>query len=931
MKLLNQKWISIITVLAILGTMLCGIGIASAEDAAPVAENPQLTIITELEEGFLTYLGIIRSPFPAEREDYLLKETNRGGLAQMASRIAGISPYTGTDVYFTDVPADHRNYVEINALAIAGILTGDGNGKFRPDDPVTPEEMATVCGKILGYDIIGEHDSYMALANRIGLFDGVELSGNIKIGQFYRIFLNTLDTEVMEQVAFGDKDKYAVQDGLTALECFHGLVKQRGIVEGTNGTKVSDVDISIGKNQLLIGGRVFVYEDTTDLLGREVVFYSRRDKMTGGTKQEIEFLYEDKERNNYISINGKDVEGMEDNYFVYYTGSKEKKVQLTTSPDVVLNGIAYPEYTPADFRPGCGVVTLLDNNDDQIYDIIFIEEYLFMMVDSIDVENGIIYGMHPSISVGSQEQDEVYEVFMEAGIVGELGYLAPGDVIAVQASKNTKGSKKITVTYLGEGTSGVIEGIYKDTYTIGGVVYEVTGATAMDNDPYLIGQTVTVYTFEGLCGAVIHPENDNYKFGYLIDANVKESAFSGTLQVRIVNQEREMLELTAAEKFMLDESEYTDAFRALTQIKTAADKRILSPDMQAAAEAESASTISRTDVKSLYNYGVIGQLVEGETNFPYSQPVRYRVNNEGELTHLDTLLKGANETEQSLTPIQSNGGREYAGTEAAMYSNNDRGFYIYDGKGNVFASLINPSNIIYPPYDLRDKVEYYGNSLINEQYCAVEAYTVNDYRMARYAVVYNRVYNAVSEENGIYIIGDIQKVMNKDGEVVRQVTLYGYNGPYTRVLAKEIDDSQVAVGNVVRYQVNAHDEIVLIDTFYNIADGDPVAAQRIKESGQSRAWGLRNRMAYGTALVYKDGYIAHTTSVGDDVFRKENLRNYRAASTGFYRYTEENGYPEVKLASAGSMVPFETDPKTTQKTIMITYSNRLDVVYIIDK
>ncbi len=922
MKLMNKRWISIIAIIALLTTMFCGAGAAAEE-----TEEAQMRVITEKEEEFLLFLGVLKTPGPHQAE-----AVTRSGLAQIASRIANLPEYTGTDTYFSDVPTDHKHYKEVSAMAAAGIVNGDGNGKFRPDDPVTPNEICKIFAVILGYDVVGYYETYPVISNRIGLTDGLELSEQVTVGEMLKMALNTLDLPMMEQVTFGDKDEYAVQDGFTALERYHGLVKQRGIIEGVYGTKLSDVDVSIGKNQLIIGGRVFLYDNTTDLLGREIVFYSQRDKMTGGTKQQIEFLYEDQERNNYIEINGKDSEGLDENYFVYYEGSKERRIQMSGAPDVVLNGIAYPEYTQADLMPDCGTVILLDNNDDNIYDVIFIEEYLFMMVESIDQAEGILYGRYPSITIGSQNQEEVYQVYMEAGIVGELGYLSPGDVIAVQTSKNTKGPKNVIVTYLGEGTTGVIDGMHQDTYTIDGVPYEITGATAMDGDPYLIGQTVSLYTFQGHCAALIHPENDNYKFGFLIDAKVKETAFSGTLAVRIVNQDRELLELTAGEKFKLDESEYTDAFRALTQIKTAADKRIFSADMQAAADAASASTISRTDVKTLYTQGVITQLKEGETNFPYSQPVRYRVNNEGELTHLDTLLKGANETEQSLTPFQRDGGTEYAEVEAAMYSNNDKGFYIYDGSGSVFASLINPSNVIMPPYNLRDKVEYYGNGTItNEQYCAIEAYSVNEYRLARYAVVFNRVHTSVYEENQIYIIGNIEKILGEDGETVRQLTLYGYNGPYTRILSRDVDDSEVAVGNVVRYQVNARDEITVVETLYRIADGDPASAQRIKESGQSRAWGMRNRMAYGTALAFGDGYISHTTSVGDDVYRKEGLRNYLVSGTSFYRYTEESGSPTVELASSGDLVPYDTDPRTTQKAIMITYSNRLDVVYIIDK
>ncbi len=919
-----QRILSLVVLVAMLATLFCGLNV-SAEEAETIEE---VRDITQTEEDFLLYLGIIRTPGPHQEA-----EITRGGLAQQASRLAALPEYTGTDKFFTDVPETHKNYKEIYAMASAGILSGDGNGQFRPDDPVTANEICKVLSVILGYDVVGHYESYTAVANRIGLLDGVEITGNVTVGQMLKMILNALDLPMMEQVTFGDKDEYKVQDGYTALECYHGLVKQRGIVEGAYGTRLSDSDSSIGQNQLLIGGRVYVYENTDGLLGREIVYYSQRDKMTGGTKQKIEFLYVDEERNNYLELDGKVIDGLDENYFVYFEGSKEKKVQVSTTMDVLLNGVAYPEYKPEDLKPDCGTVTLIDNNDDSIYDVILIDEYTFMMVESVDKEQGVIYGKYPTNStVGAQNQEELYQVYMEAGIVGELGFLIPGDVIAVRTSKNTKGARVITVNYLGEGVTGVLEGVYKDTYTISGVAYEITGATVMDEDPYLLGQTVTVYTHDGHCAGVIHPDNDGYKFGYLIDAKVKESAFSGTLQVRIVNQSRELLELATPKKFMLDESEYTDASRALTQLQTAADKRIFATDLKTAIDAGNANTVSRTDVKTLHSYGMLTQLKSGEANFPLSQPVRYRVNDEGALTHLDTINKGANETEQSLTPYQRDGGTDYAEMEAAMYSSNDRGFYIYDGNGTTFANLINTSNVLMPPCDERDKVEYYGTgSITNESYCAVEVYSVNDYCMARYAVVYNKIHTAVYEENGIYILGDIEKSLNEEGDVVRKATFLGYNGPYVRVLSKDIDDSTIAVGDVVRFQVNTNNEVTHIETYYAVKDGDVAPAQRIKQSGQTRAWGSRNRMAYGTALAFSNNLISHTTSVGKDVYKKENIRNYYVGAAGFYRYTNEGGDAKVEMVGSGDLVTYDTDPKTNQKVIMITYSNRLDVVYIIDK
>ncbi len=942
MTKLIQRSISLVVLVAMLATLFCGFPVTAEEATEETTEV--VRDITEKEEEFLLHLGILKTAGPHQE-----METTRSGLAQLASRVAKLPEYTGTDKFFTDVPEDHKHYKEIYAMASAGILNGDGNGKFRPDEPVTPNEICKVFLVILGYDVIGYYDNYTVIANRIGLTEGIEFSGNVRIGQMLRMIMTTFDLPMMEQITYGDRDEHKVQDGFTALERYHGLVKQRGVVKGANGTRLTDADISIGQNQLIIGNRVFLYEDTKDLLGREVVFYSQRDKMTGGTKQEIEFLYEDTARNHYLTLNGKDVQGLNEDKLEYYVGSKKKSVQVSSSMDVILNGVAYPEYTPAELKPACGTITLLDNNDDRIYDVILIEEYIYMMVDSIDQEEGIIYGRYPAISVGSQTQNEQYQVYMEAGIEGELNYLSSGDMIAVQASKNTKGSRVVTVTYLGEGVSGVLESIYKDTYTIDGVAYEVTDATAMDEDPYLLGQTVTVYTYNGHCAAIIHPKNDNYKFGYLIDAKVKASAFSGTLWLRIVNQNRELMELATDKKFMLDESECNDASRAYAQIQAAAAKRKFSDAMQAGYESASADNISRTDVKSLYTDGVIAQIKQGDDNFPLSQPVRYRLNDEGVLTHLDTIIKGENETSDSLIPYQQGDTpkadskmyeSQVAELDGAMFETYSKSFYKASSSnaGTLKATMMSTANIIMPPCSERDKVEWYGiKSLTNlSELCyAVELYTVNKYQVARYAVVYNKETIAkVENERHYYILGDIQRMLDEDGEVIRQVTMYGYQGPHTLLVADDIPDSQLEVGSLVRYDTDAENKIAVIEKVYSVSEGDPAEGKRIwepeKTSGD-RPWGKRYRVVYGTTLAHSDGILSHVTSVGDSVWKNDNFRNYKTTGTSVYRYTEESGSPKVELAGLGDLIPYDTDPSTTQRAIMITYSNRLDVVYIIDK
>lgn len=930
MKLRNQKWISILTIVAILGTLLCGFGVtATAEESVMVAEKPQVNKVTEMEEDFLLHLGIIRTPWPAEREDYMAKENTRGGMAQMMSRVAGLEPYTGEETYFSDVPATHTNAKEINALARAGILKGDGNGNFRPDDPIAPDEMATVCSIILGYKIVGDNESYPVVANRIGLYDGVEFSGNLTVGQFYRMLLNTLDTEMMEQTTFGDETKFKVVEGYTCLERYHGLVKQRGVVDGVYGTRLSDVDISIREDQMLVDGRTFYWDDTNGLLGKAVVFYSKRDKATGETDEKVEFLYVDPERNNAVKIPGEDVVGFEGRYFKYYTGSNEKKVQMAGAPDVVANGVAFPEYVPADLKPACGDVTLLDNDGDGKYDVVFIEDYTFMMLSSVDQENGVLHGKYPAGSaVGSKDQEEIYQIFMQDGIDGELGFLLAGDMVAVQSSKNKTGPKQITVTYLGEGVQGILEGIHKDTYTISGVPYQITDATVMDEDEYVLGQNVTVYTHGDYCAAVIHAKNDNYKFGYLVDAKVKETGFGGNLQVRIVNQQREMLELTAPKEFMLDEGEYDDAFRALTQIQAAADKRIYAPNMQKAMDGNPSSN---------YTYfgdtgnGGLAAMKEGEANFPKSQPVRYRINDAGELTHLDTMIKGVNETENSLIPFQMNGGTDFAEIEAGWYNYYDRSFYESVNR-ELVATMLNASNVIMPPYDERDEVEWYrtGNLGSDLPYI-LEAYTVGKYRRARYMVVYQLATKSIETESDFLILGDVEKVLNEEEEIVRQATVYSRSGAATYIVSEEIPDSQLVVGNVIRITLDSEKQIVGMEIQYEMGSGDPAENSRVVGKGSSYASGPRTQMIYGTLVDYSDELFTHTSSVADEMYNMKYLRNYVLSDAKIYRYSNETGDAKVEMIGPTDVVTYEMDKTLTQRAIMFTYAGRLNMIYIIDR
>ena len=53
------------------------------------------------------------------------------------------------DIYFTDVTPDSWSYDDIILSSYRGIMMGYADGTFRPEEKVTRQEMATICGRLL--------------------------------------------------------------------------------------------------------------------------------------------------------------------------------------------------------------------------------------------------------------------------------------------------------------------------------------------------------------------------------------------------------------------------------------------------------------------------------------------------------------------------------------------------------------------------------------------------------------------------------------------------------------------------------------------------------------------------------------------------------------------------------------------------------------
>lgn len=141
-------------------------------------------IIKLYEEGIIN--GVSKTRFEPQQN------ITRAGFAAMTVRALGLD-FTGYEGQYTDVTQEDWFSGVVSAVTKAGIMTGDGNGYFRPNDFITREEMAKTL--ILAFELMyhrtGEKSAempafddiaqisdwakqYVNDAAELGLFNGFE-------------------------------------------------------------------------------------------------------------------------------------------------------------------------------------------------------------------------------------------------------------------------------------------------------------------------------------------------------------------------------------------------------------------------------------------------------------------------------------------------------------------------------------------------------------------------------------------------------------------------------------------------------------------------------------------------------------------------------------------------------------------------------------
>ncbi|NJL09633.1 MAG: DUF1565 domain-containing protein [Calothrix sp. SM1_7_51] len=154
-------------------------GIVVTQNAQPdlgTQENPGKNFIrnngTKDPKKFFDVLNITQNTIIAIGND--IDQKRISGKVEFVA--ATVEPPAGGPVAFKDVPANFWAKAYIDALAAQGVITGFPDGSFKPNDPVTRAQFATIVNKALAPAPRREARNFPDVANNFWAFAAIQAS-----------------------------------------------------------------------------------------------------------------------------------------------------------------------------------------------------------------------------------------------------------------------------------------------------------------------------------------------------------------------------------------------------------------------------------------------------------------------------------------------------------------------------------------------------------------------------------------------------------------------------------------------------------------------------------------------------------------------------------------------------------------------------------
>ena len=372
----------------------------------------------------------------------------RSEVAKMAIHALGLEEIADSrkgESKFPDVSVNHWANGYINLATAQGLIVGDDEGNFRPNDSITYSEAMAIFVRALGYEVMAEDkgaypEGHVVVAGSLGLTKNVQGATNAPItrGNVAYLTNNSLTVGLMEKVGYGSNASYEVTDK-TLLKDKLDVTKHTGQINAIPFTSLEG-DSNLNNGEIKIGDTVYeTAYNMNNLFGYNVTYYLK----SNDDGDVVILAMPQKDQNSTITINADLFEGIttkaEKKAVDYYEKEDATKTTVTALEDtakLIYNGKA-AEFTDEnlDITGKSGEMTLLDTDRNGIYDIVFVTDYYNIVVEEVTSSGKIVdkYGA-PTIKLGDDENVS-YRILRGLQEI-EVKELKEYDVLSVAESKD---------------------------------------------------------------------------------------------------------------------------------------------------------------------------------------------------------------------------------------------------------------------------------------------------------------------------------------------------------------------------------------------------------------------------------------------------------------------------------------------------------------
>ncbi len=778
----------------------------------------------------------------------------------------GSSPYV-------DIDASNFAYSSVCYLTEIGILSGDGNSEFRPNDPILVNEASKMIMCALGYQDAceitngGFPNGYTTFALRQGIYNGLSLSytDSMTAMQMAKMVRNAMEAYLMETVVYradGTAD-VRVSDSKTLLTETYKIKNETGYVEGTYFSYLTGSEVDL-ENEVIIDGTCYQFADGYDmeaLLGYEVNYYYMED-VSGYRRDYIAYCEPRKDKNKEYDIMAKDIVSLTADKIVYNDANdKEKTLTFDASTLISYNGKPYYELSDVSMAIKEGHIKVVTHESSTKASAVLIQEQFDGLFDRYNKSTyQVIFQDSMTVSLPELKFDTSYHT----GLTLDGKAISPEDLVKNDAITYcvSKDGQYIRGYVSRNVVSGTISTTRTEEYTAGD--YQVV---TLAGNEYVVSAYCTKeitsgftsdfqITYDGRLLGTNSTTSTGGNYGYLIKFASGDDAFSSTFRIKVLDRQGKV-------------SEYTSA--------TKVNSNINGEEKQ-----WSASDIINSRA------------------FDDRQLVVFDVNSEGKLK---SLYQAFDYTKYLDDPDTLDFGKYY--DETGRYSN-----------GLIGSSAIEDSTLIFKiPFVDRDRDEDYKvikkSDLSNGSYNA-QIYDIRK-GVANVLVIQDKEPNKVSDTANTLVIDKFSTAWDEENQQ-KVLELDGWsNGEYVSLkidddvsqaesltLQEEKDIKSLVRGDVIQYELGSNDYIYTYRVLFNYSLR--AGTSKYFEVNQDRQsnYKISNDDLYtlfGQSIRVYDYFMVETTSLTD----KKYYRAYPTREINLYIYdTEKN---EIIIGE-----PFDIEP-----------------------